>query len=147
MVQWANWQSRPRETLRGDARGRKRRLTSAKLRRNCGKTIAWPWLLPLVVAGSNPAWITMTRSASEPDHLPGTMKLHLKAYLEKQIEEIMRYKWIRSEQLGHDIGAERAAREWIDMFAENFARHWRDTNIVSTRKDRRLHDIASRERK
>jgi hypothetical protein len=28
-------------------------------------------------------------------------------------EEIMRYKWIESEKLGHDIGFERALLEWI----------------------------------
>ena len=29
------------------------------------------------------------------------------------IAEINRYKWIESEKLGHDIGMERALREWM----------------------------------
>jgi hypothetical protein len=28
-------------------------------------------------------------------------------------EEILRYKWIESERVGHDIGFERALLEWI----------------------------------
>jgi hypothetical protein len=30
-----------------------------------------------------------------------------------QREEIKKYKWIESEKIGHDIGWERATREWM----------------------------------
>jgi hypothetical protein len=31
--------------------------------------------------------------------------------------EIERYKWIESEKAGHDIGFEKASREWLDRYA------------------------------
>ncbi len=48
----------------------------------------------------------------------------LKAYLDAQIEEIQRYKWIRSESENRDIGFNRAALEWIERYGEEFYRHW-----------------------
>lgn len=37
--------------------------------------------------------------------------------LERQLEEILKYKWIESEKVGYDIGFERAAREWIRKYS------------------------------
>ena len=56
----------------------------------------------------------------------------LKMYLETQILEIMKYKWIRSEELGYDIGAERAAQEWVDKYAASFSSFWKSTHSVET---------------
>jgi len=40
-----------------------------------------------------------------------------KKYLEEEREEILKYKWIRSEEEGRDMGQE-AVTEWIDKYAE-----------------------------
>lgn len=32
-------------------------------------------------------------------------------------DEIDRYKWIESEKVGHDIGFDRASREWLEKHA------------------------------
>ena len=48
----------------------------------------------------------------------------MKAYLDAQVEEILRYKWIESERAGHDIGFQRAALEWIERWAESFREYW-----------------------
>jgi hypothetical protein len=37
-----------------------------------------------------------------------------------QLEEIKKYKWIESEKAGHDIGWERARREWIQRHFPNW---------------------------
>lgn len=36
-------------------------------------------------------------------------------------EEILKYKWIKSEEAGHDIGLETALVEW----AQNFREKWK----------------------
>ncbi|MCE5229980.1 hypothetical protein LLG95_10345 [bacterium] len=48
----------------------------------------------------------------------------LKAYLDAQIEEIQKYKWISSEREQRDIGFNRAALEWIERYGEQFYQHW-----------------------
>jgi len=44
-----------------------------------------------------------------------------KKYLEEEREEILKYKWIRSEEEGRDMGEE-AISEWIEKFAEKYRR-------------------------
>jgi len=44
----------------------------------------------------------------------------LKAYNQMQIEEILKFKWIESEKVGHDIGETEAAKLWINQFASLF---------------------------
>jgi len=36
--------------------------------------------------------------------------------IKEQNAEIMKYKWIESEKEGHDIGAEQAAKEWVEKY-------------------------------
>ena len=48
----------------------------------------------------------------------------LKAYLDAQVEEIQKYKWIESEREKCDIGFNRAAMEWIDRYAGDFHSTW-----------------------
>jgi hypothetical protein len=48
----------------------------------------------------------------------------LRAYLEAQIEEIQKYKWIESERQSRDIGFQRAALEWINLYSESFRHQW-----------------------
>jgi hypothetical protein len=50
-------------------------------------------------------------------------------------EEIDRYKWVKSQHLGHDIGFEEAAREWIDRHAEAWIKyHARKKTVGSKSK-------------
>ena len=36
------------------------------------------------------------------------------------LNEINRYKWLESEKSGHDIGFERASREWINKCSKKY---------------------------
>lgn len=36
------------------------------------------------------------------------------------VVEIEKHKWIESEKVGHDIGHERASRDWINACADQF---------------------------
>ena len=50
-------------------------------------------------------------------------------FLEVQIEEINKYKWIRSEEEGHDIGKNCACNEWVVRgYAKNFRIYWEQTH-------------------
>ncbi len=55
-----------------------------------------------------------------------TDQLVTKSTLYKQFiterEEILRYKWIKSEEAGHDIGFEKALVDWT----MNHRTHWRE---------------------
>ena len=48
----------------------------------------------------------------------------LKIYLDAQIQEIQKYKWIESERQRRDIGFERAALEWINLYSDSFRHYW-----------------------
>ena len=48
----------------------------------------------------------------------------LKAYLNAQLDEIQKYKWIESERHSEDIGFERAAFEWIGKYGDSFHQYW-----------------------
>lgn len=43
-------------------------------------------------------------------------------------EEILRYKWIESERLGHDIGYERALLDWIRHHRDRWREERRSKN-------------------
>ncbi|HOK39516.1 MAG TPA: hypothetical protein PLD27_00555 [bacterium] len=47
-----------------------------------------------------------------------------KKYIEAQINEIEKYKWIESEKHGYDIGRNRAAYEWITKYSKSFRDYW-----------------------
>ena len=37
-----------------------------------------------------------------------------------QADEILKYKWLESEKIGHDIGEYEAARQWISKYAKAY---------------------------
>jgi hypothetical protein len=46
-----------------------------------------------------------------------------KQFMQDQIHEIEKYKWIVSEQIGYDLG-QIAVREWIRVYAKDFRAKW-----------------------
>ena len=48
-----------------------------------------------------------------------------KKYMDSQIEEINRFKWIESEKHGFDLGTS-AVHEWICRYAKSFRENWND---------------------
>lgn len=50
-----------------------------------------------------------------------------KDYMQDQIEEINKYKWIRGEEIGHDPGTS-AIKEWISKYAKVFRENWEKTH-------------------
>lgn len=58
-----------------------------------------------------------------------------KEFLEIQIEEINKYKWIRSEEEGRDIGGNCACDEWVFKgYAKNFRIYWEQARSESYQK-------------
>lgn len=53
----------------------------------------------------------------------------LKIYLDAQVQEIQKYKWIESERHRQDIGFERAALEWISLYSDSFRQYWFGSKI------------------
>jgi len=49
--------------------------------------------------------------------------------LQAQIQEMLKYKWLKSEQLGYDVG-EIAIYEWIRLFAAKFRNEWEKNNGI-----------------
>jgi hypothetical protein len=54
----------------------------------------------------------------------------LHEFNEAQIEEMMKYKWIRSEEAGCDLGT-KSLKEWIMQFAKSYREHWLATHPVN----------------
>jgi len=48
----------------------------------------------------------------------------LKKYLDDQLIEINKLKWIESEKKGIDIGFSAAIEIWIQNYAEEYKRYW-----------------------
>lgn len=44
-------------------------------------------------------------------------------FMKDEIEEIEKYKWIRSEQEGRDLDEE-ACEEWVNKYARRFREEW-----------------------
>lgn len=42
-----------------------------------------------------------------------------KKFLELEIEEMKKYKWILSEKFGYDVG-ENCCLEWVEKYSEDF---------------------------
>jgi len=40
------------------------------------------------------------------------------------IEEILKHKWIESEKVGHDIGKNKAALDWIMKYYSDWKKNW-----------------------
>lgn len=54
-------------------------------------------------------------------------KDNFKEYMEDQVDEINRYKWIKGEQIGHDPGVS-AIKEWISKYSQVFRDNWDKTH-------------------
>lgn len=50
-------------------------------------------------------------------------KEEMKSYMDSQIDEILKHKWIESEKVCHDLG-ELAVMDWIIHHAADFRREW-----------------------
>jgi len=59
---------------------------------------------------------------------------NLKEYLNSQIEEINKIKWIESEKKGSDIGFNEAKDIWIDKYAENYRTYWLESHDLEKNK-------------
>jgi hypothetical protein len=67
--------------------------------------------------------MTLSRRKSSP----------LAEILRSQQEEINKYKWIESEKKGHDIGWDRASREWMQKHFPDWKRYrWRKAIAEAT---------------
>jgi hypothetical protein len=66
-------------------------------------------------------------------------------FIQRQIEEIKRHKWIESEKAGYDLG-EVAVVQWVEQYAEPFHRHLVDDlgEQVGPVRANRLAGCASR---
>ena len=50
-----------------------------------------------------------------------------KEFMEDQVKEIEKYKWIMSEKAGRDLGSE-ACKDWICKYAKQFREFWFSTH-------------------
>lgn len=50
-----------------------------------------------------------------------------KEFMDDQVKEIEKHKWIMSEKAGHDLGGE-ACRDWIFKYAKQFREFWFSTH-------------------
>lgn len=51
----------------------------------------------------------------------------MKQFMQDQIEEIKKYKWIESEKANRDLGEE-ANKDWILKYAKGFREIWEKEN-------------------
>jgi hypothetical protein len=47
--------------------------------------------------------------------------------LRKEVEEILRHKWIESEKAGYDLG-DKAVWDWVTKYAHEFREYWKKQN-------------------
>jgi len=52
--------------------------------------------------------------------------MDLKKYLENQVNEMMKYKWIKGTKMGRDPGKE-AITEWVQTFAKGYREEYNET--------------------
>jgi hypothetical protein len=67
---------------------------------------------------------TENKQSEAPEEAKAMNGFNLKVYLEAQVREIEKYKWIESERRGYDIGFGQAAMEWIDLYSASFRANW-----------------------
>lgn len=48
--------------------------------------------------------------------------------LRKELEEILKHKWIESEKAGYDLG-DQAVWDWVEKYACEFREYWQKKNI------------------
>jgi uncharacterized protein YjaZ len=47
--------------------------------------------------------------------------------LRKELEEILKHKWIESEKAGYDLG-DQAVWDWVQKYAHEFREYWQKKN-------------------
>jgi uncharacterized protein YjaZ len=47
--------------------------------------------------------------------------------LRKELEEILKHKWIESEKVGYDLG-DKAVWDWVQKYAHEFREYWQKKN-------------------
>jgi hypothetical protein len=47
--------------------------------------------------------------------------------LRKELEEILKHKWIESEKAGYDLG-DKAVWDWVQKYAHEFREYWQKKN-------------------
>jgi uncharacterized protein YjaZ len=47
--------------------------------------------------------------------------------LRKELEEILKHKWIESEKAGYDLG-DKAVWDWVEKYAHEFREYWQKKN-------------------
>jgi hypothetical protein len=47
--------------------------------------------------------------------------------LRKELEEILKHKWIESEKAGYDLG-DQAVWDWVNKYAHEFREYWQKKN-------------------
>jgi len=47
--------------------------------------------------------------------------------LRKELEEILKHKWIESEKAGYDLG-DHAVWDWVQKYAHEFREYWQKKN-------------------
>jgi hypothetical protein len=47
--------------------------------------------------------------------------------LHKELEEILKHKWIESEKVGYDLG-DQAVWDWVQKYAHEFRDYWEKKN-------------------
>ena len=45
-------------------------------------------------------------------------------FMKSQIIEIEKHKWIESEKVGHDIGNNNAANDWIEKYSKSYRNNY-----------------------
>ncbi len=58
-----------------------------------------------------------------------------KEFLLAQKEELEKYKWIKSEKAGHDVG-QAAYMEWVDLYAARFREYWENAHHLDQEEEK-----------
>lgn len=69
--------------------------------------------------------------------------MDMKSYCLKQVEEAKRYKWIKSQEAGRDLG-EAAIHEWVAKYAPKFREEYNQVYKTMVKKviDETLEELA-----
>ena len=61
------------------------------------------------------------------------------------LNEINRHKWLASEKSGHDIGFEKAAREWINIYSKRYLSEHPGKSALLWIKSQPIYNILNKE--
>jgi hypothetical protein len=50
-------------------------------------------------------------------------KMNQSDILRKELEEILKHKWLESEKAGYDLG-DQAVWDWVEKYAHEFREYW-----------------------